>query len=260
MSPSQSKLNALAFPQDYTVVARALGATCNHRLAAALSRQLRLLPGMSVADLGCGCGGDAGLLAKYANVVVVGVDRSAAMLREVPASVVAIRADVAQLPFGKSTFDATYTVNLLQIIPDRVCFFNEIRRILKIGGRFAIPITTHEQIGRRFLNRFFPNLAAVDKARYPTIAALSRELRASGFSRPRSTPLDLGSIRIDRDYVRRQRTMITSGILLLDESERRIGLTALEDWVYEQESSCLVHRFSWQRTMLVTKKSGRQRE
>jgi ArsR family transcriptional regulator len=105
---------------------------------------LALLPRDAVvADLGCGTGQVAGMLA--ARVArVIGIDSSAAMLRsarkrlEDRPNVELLRADLAQLPVENASVDAALLLLVLTYIPDISAVLSEAARILSPGGRLVI--------------------------------------------------------------------------------------------------------------------------
>lgn len=99
----------------------------------------------AVLDLGCGTGDLLRALAPLLpeQACGVGVDLSPEMLaiaRQKTADcphVYVIQADVTQLlPFPDDAFDLVASLNLLQEVPDPVSVLEEVRRVLKPGGRF----------------------------------------------------------------------------------------------------------------------------
>jgi ArsR family transcriptional regulator len=105
---------------------------------------LALLPrDLVVADLGCGTGQVAGMLA--ARVArVIGIDSSAAMLRsarkrlEDRPNVELLRADLAQLPVENASVDAALLLLVLTYIPDIGAVLSEAARILRRGGHLVV--------------------------------------------------------------------------------------------------------------------------
>ena len=112
-------------------------------------------PGERVLDLGCGTGRlTAELHAAIGDGVVVGVDRSAAMLREaaaqnfwhrgphaiddsrLPSRVYLVRADGTHLPFADA-FDAVLSTATFHWVLDHDLLFASIYRALAPGGRLV---------------------------------------------------------------------------------------------------------------------------
>jgi ArsR family transcriptional regulator len=102
-----------------------------------------LPPAWTVADLGCGTGAlSAELAGRVAKVI--GVDRSAAMLRaarkrtEELANVALHEADLERLPLPDRCCDAALLVLVLAYQEDPVPALAEARRILRPGGRLVV--------------------------------------------------------------------------------------------------------------------------
>lgn len=166
-----------------------------------------------------------------------------------------ILGDVEAIPFRSGAFCGVYAVNLLQLVPDRSCVFAEVFRVLRAGGRFALPITTQDQTRNRFINRFFPSLAESEMERYAPLSVLEGELINLGFM-VQSGPIDLGTFTVDAAYVHRLRSGILSGLLKLDERERSDGLARLDQAVscWERDRCLPVVRRI--RSMIVAEKAS----
>jgi SAM-dependent methyltransferase len=101
-----------------------------------------LRPGGRALDVGCGLGTEAGHLAA-AGWQVTGVDLSQAALARAAAGgngAVFMRADVRQLPFHQDCFDAALDRGCLHYLapPDRQRYADELRRVLRPGGRLLL--------------------------------------------------------------------------------------------------------------------------
>ncbi len=99
--------------------------------------------------------------------------------------------------------------------------------MLADDGRLAIGTFDHAQFDGYYLNSYFPSLAEIDRARFPTREALEAELRAAGFE-PRVVPLHQRAVR-SRDWVlERIRGRFISTLQLLGEEEFADGLARAE--------------------------------
>jgi sarcosine/dimethylglycine N-methyltransferase len=105
-----------------------------------------ITPGMSVLDVGSGVGGPARFLAATYGCRVTGVDLSepfvdaARYLTERTGQSPQVSFEIAsalELPFDGGCFDVVFLQHVAMNIDDRARLYAEIRRVLKLGGRFA---------------------------------------------------------------------------------------------------------------------------
>ena len=107
-----------------------------------VAARLQPVPGERILDLGCGTGRLTTEIAAIPGVVVVGLDRSAAMLAEASArrqagrSPLFVLGDGAALPFS-AAFDAVFSNATFHWVPDHVRLFRSIHRVLRPGGRLV---------------------------------------------------------------------------------------------------------------------------
>src|SRR5258708_25935304 len=90
------------------------------RLRDEVLAHLALTPGLVVLDVGCGPGGYHASI-RCAGASVVGVDQSAAMVREASGGHLGSLAqpDAQALPFGDTRFDRLLAAHMLYHFPDR---------------------------------------------------------------------------------------------------------------------------------------------
>jgi sarcosine/dimethylglycine N-methyltransferase len=113
---------------------------------AELAKLADIASGMAVLDVGCGVGGPARALAASCGCRVTGVDLSAPFVdaarylteRTGQGALVSFQTGNAlDLPFDDGHFDAVLLQHVAMNISDRPRLYREIRRVLKLGGRFA---------------------------------------------------------------------------------------------------------------------------
>jgi ubiquinone/menaquinone biosynthesis C-methylase UbiE len=154
------------------------------RLTAGLDATSRVL------ELGCGTGNYVTALRSAAGCECVGIDASPQMLAKLKArssEVQAVDGRAERLPFGESSFDLVFSVDVIHHIEDRNAAFREAARVLKEGGRLCIVSDSEATIRQREpLAEYFPEIVEVELARYPNIETLRMELGYAGFEELRA--------------------------------------------------------------------------
>lgn len=136
------------------------------------------------------------------------------------------QASADALPFKEGWFERALLVLVVHVL-DRPRAFAELRRVLAADGRIAIATFAQAQFDDYYLSQYFPSLAEIDRARFPTGEALQEELVAAGFS-SRTIPVHQRTT-MSRDWVlERIRGRFISTLLLLDEGEYAVGLAKAE--------------------------------
>jgi len=114
-----------------------------------LALQMGLKPGMRVLDVGCGVGGPAREIARFAGVKIVGVNNNdfqigrARLYTEqagLSGQVEFVKGDFMTLSemFGSESFDAVYAIEATVHAPSFEGVYGEIYKILKPGGVFGV--------------------------------------------------------------------------------------------------------------------------
>lgn len=105
------------------------------------------LTGKHVLDIGCGIGGiDVLFVKEHGAAHVTGIDVAASLIER--ANETALRAGIADqvtfelvspglLPFPDRTFDVVFSKDVMIHIPDKKSIYQEIFRVLKVGGQLA---------------------------------------------------------------------------------------------------------------------------
>lgn len=112
--------------------------------AALLVKAAKVAPGERILDVACGTGIAARTAAdRVGDSKVSGLDLNSSMLgvaRKVRPGIDWNEGDVANLPFDSETFDVVLCQSALMFFPDRVKALQEMRRVLRPGGRAAVQV------------------------------------------------------------------------------------------------------------------------
>jgi ubiquinone/menaquinone biosynthesis C-methylase UbiE len=189
------------------------------------------LKGRRVLDVGCGTGALAAALAESGRAKVWGVEPSEEMLRvarsRVPRGVGLRRARAEELPFRDRWFERVVFALVVHLVNRRLAF-SEAARVLAASGRIALASFAPEHFDVYWLNPWFPRIAEIDRARFPTPEQLERELRAAGFVNERFARVTTRQ-EIDRvTALERIRGRHISTFDLLSEEELREGIDRAE--------------------------------
>lgn len=123
-----------------------------------LAAKMGLKPGMRVLDVGCGVGGPAREIARFADVNIVGLNNNAFQVSRATKyvkdlglqdQIQFVKGDFMKLveQFGENSFDAVYAIEATCHSPTWEGVYGEILKVLKPGGvvsivRFLSPISS----------------------------------------------------------------------------------------------------------------------
>lgn len=117
----------------------------------------RPVDGLSVLDVGCGSGADSAALGS-AGAEVIGIDLTAAQLRDRPPATIVVAGDGRALPFPSGSFDAVVCSNVLEHTPNPEDLLCEMARVVRPGGWMWVswtnwysPVGGHEILGLNYL-------------------------------------------------------------------------------------------------------------
>ena len=113
----------------------------------ALAEQMELKPGMRLLDVGSGLGGPARYFAGQQGCKVTGIDLTEEFVNAAKRLTQVVKLDhlvdfrqgsALQMPFETDTFDRACMIHVGMNIADKAGVYQEVRRVLKPGGLFAV--------------------------------------------------------------------------------------------------------------------------
>lgn len=182
-------------------------------------------------EVGCGTGRFAVALAER-GARVWGVDPTEEMLQQARAAAAGTRAGfkggrAEDLPFKDGWFERA-AMRLVIHLVDRPAALAELARVLQPEGRVAIATFGPTHFDHFWLIDLFPEVAAIDRRRFPLPEHLEAELAAAGFRNARTRSLSQRGL-LSRDVaLERIRGRFISTLCLLDDDALAAGLARAE--------------------------------
>lgn len=159
-----------------------------HGLAGGVVEWLAAQAGERILDLGCGDGQLSARL-EASGAQVTGVDASAEMVAAARArGIAAEQAAAERLPFAEGSFDAVFSNAVLHWVRDQDAMMDEVRRVLRPGGRFVAEMGGHGNVAAirvaliAVLERHGHAGLEDEVNYYPTPEAYARRLEGHGFT------------------------------------------------------------------------------
>jgi SAM-dependent methyltransferase len=142
--------------------------------------------GSRVLEVGCGTGNYILAVERRTEVCCWGIDPSEGMLAEAQARSSGVHFQIGRaegLNYPADLFDLVFSVDVIHHVGDRLAYFQEAYRVLKVGGAVC-TVTDSEWIihNRQPLAVYFPETIEVELDRYPGIDQLQDLMKQAGFS------------------------------------------------------------------------------
>lgn len=184
-----------------------------------------------VLDFGCGTGNYLVQMRARFGCACYGVEPSAGMRAAAAAkdeSFILAEGDHQTIPFESGSFDFIYMTDVIHHVPDLGKMFTELARVLASDGQICVVTESHPQITARFYNRYFPSLVRVETGRYPSIASIIAAAATGGLHFQGRETLPQKERVVDDAFITNVREKNYSMFRLLNDTEFRTGLAALE--------------------------------
>lgn len=183
-----------------------------------------------VLEIGSGTGNNSQAFVEAYPCALIGLDRSRGMLSRAAAKGLRgswVQADAIRLPLADQTIDFVFGVLVLHHIVQLDVLVQQCFRVLR-QGYAAFVTSPHDFIERHPMNRYFPNFAAIDKARFQSINQIRSAFAKAGFSQTGAERAIGETVLIDRAYLEKVRSKFISTYDLLPPNEYAHGLAQLQ--------------------------------
>ena len=140
--------------------------------------------GSLVLDLGCGTGVYTLGIGLRTSASICGLDPAIALLelaRAKSKSIPWMAAVGERIPIRRGVFDCIFSSQVWHHIDDRQKTADECFRVLKPGGSLVIRTISHEQLRRKVIFRYFPEILAHQLEVYPSKEDFNRYFKNAGF-------------------------------------------------------------------------------
>lgn len=149
------------------------------------ARLAHLTEGSVVLDLGCGTGIYTLGIGLRTSAILCGLDPAAGMLGQARAKsreVSWFNAVGEWIPVRSGVFDGIFSSQVWHHIEDRQKTADECHRVLKPGGTLVIRTISHEQLRKKVVFRYFPEILAHQLDVYPSRRDFDRYFGNAGFA------------------------------------------------------------------------------
>jgi SAM-dependent methyltransferase len=194
-----------------------------------LARSAGLLPpGSTLLEAGCGTGNYVGALAALrSDLGYIGFDISRPMLevaRSRAPNVQFLHGDAAKsFPCDDGRCQLVFAVDVVHHLEDLERFFQESRRVLAPDGRLIIVTDSEESMRARSLTRFFPEILALERKRYPDPEQLRVAASKAGLALEREEPA-IGDIPLTDEFLAKLEAKCASSMRLLPAEVHAAGM------------------------------------
>ena len=184
--------------------------------------------GSGILEIGCGTGN---YIIELSNALPAynyyGFDLSEEMLKVARSrsdKVNFIRGDAEMVfPFYGAEFNLCFAVDVIHHIVDIKNFFTETSRCLKPNGEFILVTDLEENMKKRSLSKFFPEILNVEMERYPSLELIISSAANAGFHHA-CTRLAEGYRDIDEEFFDSVKNKCSSSMRLITDEQHKKGL------------------------------------
>ena len=182
----------------------------------------------TIIEIGCGTGNYIIALSKVLpNFIYKAFDVSEKMLNVAKARSYVIdfsigNADIS-FPYPENISDFSFVVDVIHHITNLEIFFKEINRTLKLNGYFILVTDSKENIRKRSLSKYFPEILDIELNRYPREEELYDIAIASGLKVIEAHKAE-GLTDLSNDFISKLGRKCSSAMRLISDEKHKEGM------------------------------------
>ena len=199
-----------------------------------LIKKAKALPNNStIIEIGCGTGNYIVALTK----VIPGFIYKAFDISDKILSVAKARSDVIDFsngnadisfPYPDNTMDLSFAVDVIHHITNLEIFFQEVSRTLKLNGSFILVTDSKENIRKRSLSKYFPEILEIELNRYPGKDELYYIANAANLKIIESHKAE-GFVELSNDFISKLGRKCSSAMRLIPDEKHKEGMERLRE-------------------------------
>lgn len=188
----------------------------------------RTRPGAHLVEIGCGTGNYLEALRRTVpERGYAGFDLSREMVgqasRRGPRGGYLVANADQSFPLKSGSVALAFVVDVLHHLTDYASLFREVARILEPAGAFVAFTDSEDNLRRRSLTRFFPEVLEVELRRYPNFHQLEGFASAAGLREAAPEPAE-GHIELDESFIAKLEAKCSSAMRLIPDAAHRRGM------------------------------------
>lgn len=198
-------------------------------VASPIKQELKLLPiGSSILEIGCGTGN---YIIDLSNSIqdynYFGFDISEGMLKAARSRYNKIRFSISnadeRFPYPDRMFALEFMVDVIHHITKPDVCFKESSRTLKDNGLLLIVTDSFDDMKRRSLTKYFPEILDIELDRYPTFEELNLFTQSNGFKLVVTKQLE-GITKLTDEFISKLEKKCSSAMRLMPDELHRKGI------------------------------------
>lgn len=206
-------------------------------------------------DIGCGTGILAKCLADASGFQPYGTEISASACSIASARINCSLVQGVELPFEDGFFTLAIAKDVIPSISEKKKWFQEIIRVLDIGGIFISYLPDENDFAQKPLFKFIEGSEDCSKNAYGLPRDIFESMTDAGFNKLHCERIFLGNVQMGSSYFMKHKSGYFNNTLGEDFDEpRRRGLTKASKGIASLNGAGIIAHYEWERNLVIGKK------